>query len=190
MHANWIKIVLFVLAAFMLAGVAQVFLDPGLGQPNESRRTRHPAGFSAIPPNGWGGSVFYALSPTSEDYLRVSPERSTGRQPSMFFSRWHEGQKPAREADAVDYTFQDKPATLVTRLTKYYWVWRVDFERDGIWYRVGIEYPIRTDVEKGPLWPFLQSFKVEKPFHPTTISTTLSSTSAPATAPATEPATR
>lgn len=158
MRANWIKIVFFVLAVLMLAGIAQVLLDPGLGRPEEPRRTKHPAGFSTIPPDRWGASVFYGHEPS----LRVSPERSTGRQPSYSIVR--SSAKGAGAEDAVPYTFQGQPGTLVKKKLKYSWMWRVDFKRDDTWYRIALEYPVPTDVERGPLWPFIESFRVEPEF--------------------------
>jgi hypothetical protein len=179
MRANWIKIVFFVLAVLMLGGIAQVLLDPGLGTPDEMRRTEHPSGFSTIPPRGWGASVFYG----NESSLRVSPERSTGRQPSYSIVR--SPTKGAGAEDAVPYTFQGQPAMLVKKKLKYSWMWRVDFERGGAWYRIALEYPVPTDVEHGPLWPFIESFRVEPVFDLS------SATTMPAkTLPATEPASR
>lgn len=189
MRANWIKIVFFVLGIMMLAGIAQVFLDPGLGTADESRRTKHPAGFSGIPPLGWGASIFYHAGPTSEDFLRISPERSTGRQPSMFMSRWQSGQKPAADDETQPTTFQGKPATLYTHLSRHSYVWRVDFERDGIWYRVGLENPVELEVDKSPLKPFLESFRVEPIFALTDGSTTQPAAASPML-PTTEPASR
>lgn len=179
MRANWIKIVFFVLFVLMLSGVAQVLLDPGLGKPEESRRTKHPAGFSAIPPHGWGGSVFYGADSTAGT-LRISPEKFVGRQPSYSISR--STTRAAGAESAVPYTFQGKPAFLFAGQLKHSWLWRTDFERDGAWFRIALEYPVKTDVEGGPLWPFIQTFRVERPTHDAVVL--------PATAPATEPASR
>jgi hypothetical protein len=184
MRANWIKIAFFVLAALMLAGIAQVLLDPGLGVPDESRRTKHPSGFSIVPPHGWGASVFYGSAADPEGTLRVSPERSTGRQPSFSITRTP---SKATAETAVSYTFQGKPAVLTAGSTKHAWVWRVDFERDGGFFHITLEYPVPTDVEHGPLWPFINSFRAEPVFNlaPTSEPATLSSH-----VPTTEPASR
>lgn len=196
MRGNWIKIVFFILAAVMLAGIAQVLLDPGLGAPDEARRSKHPAGFSFIAPLGWGASVFYAASPTGEDVMRISPEHSTGRQPYIFVSKLHVN--PGTEENTVPYTFQGQPARLLIQKMKSAWAWRLTFERQGSYFHLGIEFPVPLEVEKSPLWPFLQSFKVEPVFKmdeatsatAPVIEMPTAPTTAPTAKPATEPAQR
>ena len=189
MQGNWIKIVLFVLGAFMLAAIAQVLLDPGFGKPEESRRTRHPAGFSFVPPRGWGGTVVFAREGETEDYMRVSPEQSAGRQPSIAVVRSHVPLKP--HAEAVPYTFQGQPAFKVVQKTKYDWIWRIVFEREGTWYLIAVTSPMPIDIEDGPLWPFLESFRVEQVLNiaPGTMPATVPAANAgePATAAVTRP---
>lgn len=172
---NWIKIFLFVLLAFMLAGITQVLLDPGLGTPDEARRARHPAGFSFVPPRGWGVTTYFAVGGDTKDSFRISPEKSVGQQPSIGVARLHVATTP--DPDAQSMTFQGKPAFRTVIRKPRFWQWRIDFERDGVWYFINATYPTEIDIEGGPLWKFIESFRVEPVMNlGSTLPTTVPST--------------
>lgn len=167
MNGAWIKVVLFILGVTMLSGIVMVLLDPGLGKPDDARRTRHMSGFSISYPLGWGGSTFGGPHGGGLESIRLAPERKAGRETSINVACT--GLKPETVANAVPGTFQGLPAFFSSDRGKWDWRWRVQFERDATWYQITLVSPIELDVQKSTYWPFIESFRVEKPLSPTTV---------------------
>lgn len=172
----WFKIVMFCLITLMLAGIASVILDSGLGTPDESRRLRHPAGFSIVYPQGWGGTVGYAQG-AAPNSIRLAPERVTGRQTSIAVTRSTRAPKLADTAKAT--TFQDRPAWATMTQFKRDATYRVDFERDGAWYAVVLSAPVEQKWESDPLMTYARTFRTEATIHPATAAVPTTATVEP-----------
>lgn len=166
MNGRWIKVVIFVLLIIMITSVVTALLDPGLGKPDESRRTRHLAGFSICYPLGWGGTAFGDSEPAPGNSIRLAQERKTGRETTI--TAFYHGTDMPTFANSSEGTFQTQPATISTRKSSQNWQWRVLFQRDGVWYSILLATPIPLEVEKSPYWPFIESFQIEKRIVPTT----------------------
>ena len=154
----WFKIAMFGMFTVMLAGIASVLLDSGLGTPDESRRVRHPAGFSIVHPQGWGGSLTYAGGAVP-DGIRLAPERVTGRQTSITVARLARAPKLADSAKQV--TFQDKPAWATPTQLKRDALYRLDFERGDAWYAITVSAPVELKWDRDPIMAFVRSFRTE-----------------------------
>lgn len=157
---SWFKIVMFGMVVIMLAGIASVILDSGYGSVDESRRLRHPAGFSMIYPQGWGGTLGYRSGP-AKDEIRFAPERVAGRQTSIRVVR--EGRAPKLDEVAKEVTFQNKQAWATFNQLKRDAIYRLDFERGGVWYWIVVTSPIALEWDRDPLMKFVQSFQIEAP---------------------------
>lgn len=166
MSARVVRVVIFVLAIIMITSLVRVLLDPGLGKPEESRRTRHNAGFSICYPIGWGGSAFGSNEPGPGNSIRLAQERKTGRETTITAAS--EGDRPQTSRNAKEGTFQGQPAFYSTSSSGSGWQWRVQFQRDGLWYSIVLVTPIPLEVERSPYWPFIESFRVEKRITPAT----------------------
>lgn len=172
----WIKVVMFILGVIMVAGITRVLLDPGLGAVDESRRLKHPAGFSMVVPRGWSGT---AVNGQNIDTIRFMPERATGRQPSMIITRY-ENAPPAPDDAAKPGLFQGEPAMVLRKRIKYDWVWDARFDRGGKTYSIRYLTPIDEDIERSPMMPFINSFHAETPATtPATIPATMPTEPAP-----------
>jgi hypothetical protein len=156
--APWFKILMFVMVAIMLAGVVNVILDPGLGRPDEARRTRHPSGFSIALPIGWGGTANVG-GDRANDSIRIAPDRSTGRQSSILVVRYAE--PPVRDEKAVDGTFQGQPCWTLAKQGKHEWTHRTTFQRAGTWYSIVLTSPIPLEPARNVFTPFIESFRTE-----------------------------
>lgn len=168
--APWFKILMFVMVAIMLAGLVNVILDPGLGRPDEARRTRHPDGFSIAYPRGWGGSVYFG-SIREDATLRIAPDRVTGRQSSVVVVRHRQATPPPREESSVDGTFQGQPCRSFTRQGRHDWTHRVTFDRDGTWYSITLTSPVPLEPNRNVFTPFVESFRTEATIRPLAPST-------------------
>lgn len=166
MNGSWIKIVVFVLLIVMVTSIVSALLDPGLGKPDNSRRTRHPAGFSISYPLGWGGTAVGMGEDGGANYIRLAQERKTGQETVINAS--FTGFRASSSAGAKEGTFQGLPAFYSASKTKQTWQWRVQFQRDNNWYSIQLVTPIPLEVEKSPYWPYIESFKIEKPLIPAT----------------------
>ncbi len=164
MDGRWIKVVIFVLLIMMIAGVVSALLDPGLGKPDNAHRTRHMIGFSICYPRGWGGTPIGDGIEGDANYIRLAPERKSGRETAINVS--YTGMRTATVANVQEGTFQSQPAFFSSVRAKYDWQWRMQFQRDGKWYQVTLISPIEIDVPKSPYWPFIESFRIEKPITP------------------------
>ena len=155
----WMKIGAFVLFVLVLGGLANVLLDEGLGQPDEARRARQPAGgFSIGVPIGWAATN-YGASARVLGGMRVTAERSAGRQTSIVVDRLR--LPPSLDA-LTPTTFQDQPARLATTRGKYDWTWRLRFARGDAWYELLVTSPIELDMKRDPLLAYVNSFRVEQ----------------------------
>ena len=170
MNGNWIKVVLFLLVVIMITGIVTALLDPGLGKPDDLRRTRHAAGFSIAYPLGWGGSAFGSENAKEARFIRLAPERTTGRETSINVVL--SGAEAQPVAEAKPGTFQGQAALFSSDRGKRDWRWRVQFQREQGWFQITLTSPIAFDVEKSAYWPFINSFRTEKPIAPTIISPT------------------
>ncbi len=166
MNGSWIKVVVFVLLIIMVTSIVSALLDPGLGKPNDSRRTRHPAGFSISYPLGWGGTAVGNGKDGSTNYIRLAQERKTG--PETTINADFTGFRASTSANAKEGTFQGQPAFYSTKKTNQNWQWLVQFQRESNWYSIQLNAPIPLEIEKSPYWPFIESFKIEKPLFPAT----------------------
>lgn len=184
MDGRWIKVIIFVLLVIMISSVVSALLDPGLGKPDNARRTRHAGGFSICYPVGWGGTPMGSGAEGDDNYIRLAPERKTGRETSIKVT--FTGLRTTTVKDGNEGTFQNQPAYFSSTRGKYDWQWRVQFQRDGKWYQIFLTSPLELDVQKSPFWPFIESFQIEKTINPAEL--TSSSTLAPASQPASAPA--
>lgn len=181
MDGRWIKIILFFLLIIMLTGIVSALLDPGLGKPDDARRTRHMAGFSICYPRGWGGTAVGRGVEGESNYIRLAPDRKTGRETAINAS--FNGSRAQTVANAIQGTFQGQPAFFSSTRAKYDWQWRMQFQRDGKWYQITLITPIEIDVQKSPYWPFIESFRLEKTIAPDAGMVAPVDATAPATAP-------
>jgi hypothetical protein len=180
----WIKFVIFALVAIMLASVVSVFLDPGMGDPAKQTRSRHPAGFSAAVPRGWGATIF--TDPRGRgDFIRMAPERVTGQSPSLGFGKLPE--TPEVAGKARDVQFQGQPARLVERKTSHLHTYALLFERDGVPFRIDLSSPLPLDPLDSVYRPFIESFQTEKTIEVPASAIAVPASTAPATLPATLP---
>lgn len=185
MDGRWIKIIIFILLVIMISSVVSALLDPGLGKPDDSRRTRHPAGFSISYPLGWGATPFGAGGDGEPNYIRLAPERKTGRETSIHAT--FNGLRPETVRNAEEGLFQDQPAFYSSTKAKYDWQYRLQFQRDGNWYTILLVSPIALDLQKSPYWPYIESFRIEKAINPAGLQSGNVLEPVPASTPATAP---
>jgi hypothetical protein len=180
MNGRWIKVVIFGLLIIMLTSIVTALLDPGLGRPEDSRRTRHLAGFSICYPLGWGGTAYGTPVPGENNSIRLAQERKTGRETTM--GVMCTGLRAESHPNATEGTFQGQPAFYSSEKKTSIWIWRVQFQRGEFWYEISLNTPIPLEVEKSPYWPFIESFRLERQITPTTHSVSTTQIS-PATVP-------
>ena len=125
------------------------------------------AGFSITYPLGWGGTPSGSGRPGESNFLRLAPERKTGRETSMNVLLM--GTQAPKTEEARAGTFQGQPASYSANRGKRDWYWRVQFQRDANWYQITLVSPIELEVEKGDYWPYINSFRLEKPMTPATM---------------------
>lgn len=166
MNGRWIKVVIFVLLIVMITSVVTALLDPGLGKPEDARRTRHLDGFSICYPIGWGGTAFGGSENGVGNGIRLAQERKVGRETTI--TVLCSGSEKPTLPNPREGVFQSQPATFSARSSSQNWQWRMVFERNGRWYSILLATPIPLEVEKSPYWPFIESFRVDKKFEPTT----------------------
>lgn len=182
----WFKIVMFGLVALMLAGIASIILDSGLGRPDEARRLKHPAGFSIIQPQGWGGTVTYRTR-NGPDGMRLAPERVAGRQTVITVVRLPRA--PKLDPAAKEVTFQDKPAWATFKQFRRDAEYRLEFQRGDAWFSIAVGAPIALDWDRDPIMDFVRTFRTEAvTAAPVVPGLPAEPGTEPATGPTTEPA--
>jgi len=166
----YLKALAFVGVAVVLTGVTSMWLGGGasIGRPREAERVRHPAGFSVIVPTGWGASFDVGADPAGERTIRLSPDRYTGRRPSLVVRA---GPTPAESPrhQLSPGTFQGRPAEVYegpegNRARE--WVWIARFERPEApphlrHAMLSLKLPAPDDVTDGPWRRFLETFRIE-----------------------------
>jgi hypothetical protein len=152
MNPGWLKIGVFFLIAIALGMSVSLFTRNRLGAVDESRRYRHPDGFSIVVPRGWDAQ----LAPSG---LLVRPLSFSGPAPRLDVMRL----KSPRSADAKtrEVTFQGRPAQLLRGYSDERFVYQVQFERDGVWYALVVRQTIEEEHLAGPWRAFFDTFRVE-----------------------------
>jgi len=154
-----------IVSALIIAYFAYVSLTPEIGSPDESRRIKHPAGFSIVVPEGYQSSVVIGDART-DDSIRCVPIKVEGRYGEFTVTRY--ARPPANEKMEKDGyvagTFMGQPARELILLgdsKKNNWLRGYIFERDGQTYGVMLTRP-RSEPITGKAWTrYVESFRIE-----------------------------
>lgn len=153
-----------VVAAIVVIAFVYMNFRADVPAADESRRVRHPAGFSIIVPPEWHTELLYP--PKSPDTIWAVPEKTESVVGGLWAVKY--ASKPdfrtsGRKA-LVPGEFQGQPAWVSedlqgkkTRSRTYL------FERDGAWYAVILTRP-SVEAVMGQRWTeYVNSFRLEAP---------------------------
>jgi hypothetical protein len=129
-----------------------LFTRNRLGAVDESRRYRHPEGFSIVVPRGWDAQ----LAPSG---LLVRPLAFSGPAPRLDVMRLT-SPKPA-DAKTREVTFQGRPAQLLRGFGDQRFIYQIQFERNGAWYALVVRQTIDEEHLAGPWRAFFDTFRLE-----------------------------
>ncbi len=169
MDNRFLKIAGFVALIVALTAAFRFVTREHLGAPDESRRVRHPDGFSIIGPQEWVGSILQT-GKVRQPMLRFVPEVNMGIQPSLLAIRSDKpfelpGGKDVRE-NARPTQFQGQPATYYSGNEQNAWMFVLDFQRGSDHFRISLKLPVPDDVHKSVWWTYFETFRMETPMTP------------------------
>ena len=170
-------IALLVVAAIVVIAFAWTFMRP-VTAPDESRRVRHPAGFSIVAPPDWGVELQYAKRGQPTPSIWAVPKKAEGRAGGLYAFKFQTkpdipttGKRPMKEGQ-----FQGKPAWVYEdedMKAKKLWARSYIFERDGTWYQVILNRPASESIMSDAWTEYVESFRVEQPLLTATQPATL-----------------
>jgi len=148
------------------------FLGTDIGSPDESRRIRHPAGFSIVEPRGFEHTLRIetqnAVGVSSDPSISMTPIKSEGRPGVFMVSRLKQFPTDSERAKLklLPGNFAGQPAWEAIDMDKNRqrkWTRMCVFEREGKAYQIYLERPA-TEPITGSTWTaYIESFRVEKP---------------------------
>lgn len=164
MDKSILKIIGFIVVVIALTAIFKFVTREQLDPPDESRRVRHPDGYSFVAPKDWAGSVLQA-GKIKYPMLKFVPETNVGVQPSLLVSRNDKpyelpGGKEVRDS-ARPIQFQGQPATYYEGIEQNVWMYAIDFQRGSDYYRISLKLAVHEEVMRGNWWKYFETFRLE-----------------------------
>lgn len=174
MNGKYFQLAAFLGFALLCVWVFSVINTPTIGTPDESRRLIHPAGFSVVGPVGWEGRNVVVSLGAGSPTMQFLPTRSVGVQPNFTIYQVDALPEPQDKLKRVETTFMGKPAFVSEGPVSNAYLYVIDVELEGKWYRLSLKLASREDVRGGAWWRYFESLRIERPALPaTTLPTTM-----------------